>query len=172
MITFESYTLVEAQYKPFNPKSVGVANALCEKLTHPDFSYLHIGSTSFGAAGKGIIDISLLYSEGDLANAVSFVMRQGFEPQHSKKPFPASRPRFDIGVNYENQRYQVHIHLIQKGCEEHRKQLLFRDLMRSDPKLKAEYEAKKRQILSMNITDQDTYGKHKGVFVKQIINKP
>ena len=66
------------------------------QLAHPDFEFLHFGSSSFKVAGKGIIDISILYKASELTKATEHLKSIGFSDQHSNKPFPENRPRKDI----------------------------------------------------------------------------
>lgn len=175
---FISYELKPAVFEPFDPLLPQLAAAIIDALKHDDYEYCHIGSTSFGACGKGIIDISLLYriQSGDdklgaIAPIVQFLNSHGFTPQHSSNPFPKTRPRFDIGVRFRGKDYQVHLHVIENSSKEHKQQLLFKNKMLSDPELLNAYERKKQSILLEGKTDQDAYGKEKGYFVKDWLSK-
>lgn len=175
---FVPYRLKPASFAPYDPISLQIAAAVVLKLNHKDYEYLHFGSTSFGAGGKGIIDLSLLYqvSKGTekidvIRNSIEFLEGHGFSPQHSATPFPITRPRSDIGVSYNDKIYQVHLHVIEKNSKEHQQQLYFKAQMLSDPELLKRYEKVKQSIIKSGLNDQDSYGKSKGYFVKEVLNK-
>ena len=53
----------------------------------------HIGSTCvLGCAGKGIVDLMLVYPEGQLAAARDVLDALGFQRQTTRDPFPEDRP--------------------------------------------------------------------------------
>ena len=170
MIRFIPYTLGPAQFKEWDPIYLKVAQQVVQALKHPQYDYLHFGSTSFGAAGKGIIDISLLYPRGSLDSAVDFVRAKGFANQHSANPFPPSRPRFDIGVDVFEQTFMLHLHLIEQDSAEHQAQIDYKNIMNNDTELRQQYEQQKQAIIANGIIEQDSYSKRKGVFVKKILS--
>lgn len=139
------------------------------QLAHPDFEFLHFGSSSFKVAGKGIIDISILYKASELTKTVEHLKSIGFSDQHSNKPFPENRPRKDIAVIFKNETFQVHVHVIEFGSEEHLKQVNFKAHMLNNPDARALYEATKQQVIADGQTVQDDYGKAKSPFVKSVL---
>lgn len=156
-----------ASFKPWSPVLLRVAAALIEHIKQDWMDVMHIGSTSAQVGGKGVIDLSVLYPEGRLQDAVEHLYTLGFQDQHSHKPFPPERPRKDGAVEFEGERFMIHVHLIRHGSEEHRNQQRFRDRMLANPDERAAYEACKREILAAGVTEQEAYGKLKGGFVKQ-----
>src|SRR5262249_26734013 len=59
----------------------------------PQLIVEHIGSTSVpGCAGKGVVDLMLLYPEGELETARSLLDALGFQQQTGRDPFPETRP--------------------------------------------------------------------------------
>jgi GrpB-like predicted nucleotidyltransferase (UPF0157 family) len=170
-ITFSPYQLVPASFNPWRPIFIDVAEAVIAKLKHPDFEFLHFGSSSFKVAGKGIIDISMLYQPGSLELAVKYLNDFGFLRQHSQKPFPDTRPRKDIAIIYLGVTFQVHMHVIEKNSAEHQKQSHFKTYMLENPQARDEYESQKRRILEQGLSHQDDYGKAKSPFVKGILSK-
>ena len=171
MIKLTAYTLKPASFNPWRPIYIDVANALIEKLASSQFEFLHIGSSSFKVAGKGIIDISILYKPGELNAAVAYLEQFGFAPQHSDTPFPDTRPRKDIAVIYNGEQFNVHAHVIEKGSNEHLNQLAYKTHMLNNGNDRAAYENKKREILASGNLNQDDYGKAKSPFVKQVLNQ-
>ena len=168
-IKFIPYQLVPASFNPWRDIFLDVANAVITKLAHPDFEFLHFGSSSFKVAGKGIIDISILYKAGQLKEAVEHLKSFGFSDQHSNKPFPESRPRKDIAVRFKGETFQVHAHVIELGSEEHLKQVNFKTHMLNNIDARTQYEATKQQVIADGLTMQDDYGKAKSPFVKSVL---
>ncbi|AIY67435.1 GrpB family protein [Pseudoalteromonas piratica] len=170
MLSFCKYSLVPASFNPWRAIYLDVAAAVINKLEEKRFDFLHFGSSSFQVAGKGIIDISILYPPGKLEEAVAHLKHFGFVDQHSDNPFPDSRPRKDIAVIFENETFNVHMHVIEKNSEEHLKQVKYKQHMLNNPADRAAYEAKKREVIARGTTVQDDYGKAKSPFVKNILN--
>jgi GrpB-like predicted nucleotidyltransferase (UPF0157 family) len=168
-IKFIPYQLVPASFNPWRAIFLEVAQAVIAELAHPDFEFLHFGSSSFKVAGKGIIDISVLYKVGQLTKAVEHLNNIGFSDQHSNKPFPESRPRKDIAVIFKGETFQVHAHVIELGSEEHLKQVNFKTHMLNNPDARAKYEVTKQQVIADGLTLQDDYGKAKSPFVKSVL---
>src|SRR5947208_4820606 len=53
----------------------------------------HVGSTAVpGCAGKGVVDLMLLYPDGQLAAAPGLLDAVGFQRQAGRDPFPEERP--------------------------------------------------------------------------------
>ncbi|WP_372768276.1 GrpB family protein [Pseudoalteromonas sp.] len=171
MISFCNYSLVPASFNPWRAVFLDVAEAVMAELADERFDFLHFGSSSFKVAGKGIIDISILYQTGHLQDAVAYLKSFGFVDQHSENPFPATRPRKDIAVLYNNEVFNVHMHVIEKESEEHKKQVTYKEHMLNNPDDRAAYEAQKRKVLAEGITVQDDYGKAKSPFVKEILKR-
>lgn len=169
MIEFCSYKLVPASFNPWREEFLTVATHIMQRLDDPRFTFLHFGSSSFYVAGKGIIDISILYQPGNLESAVEYIKQFGFVDQHSNKPFPATRPRKDIGVKYNGEVFNVHLHVIEHNSEEHLKQVAYKQHMLENPEDRAAYEAKKKAVLAEGNTVQDDYGKAKSPFVKDVL---
>lgn len=169
-IEFVSYQLVPASFNPWRKVFLEVADEIMGVLAHPELELLHFGSSSFMVAGKGIIDISVLYKPGKLAQAVTHLTQFGFVNQHSDNPFPDTRPRKDIAVMYQGEMFQVHAHVIEQGSDEHVKQKKFKAYMLENPEARLEYEAQKRQVIAQGLASQDEYGKAKAPFVKRTLS--
>ncbi|WP_418180800.1 GrpB family protein [Aliarcobacter lanthieri] len=165
------YEQIEATFKPWNNIYLEVAQHLIDFITTKDFEVIHIGSTSFMVGGKGIIDLSILYENKDLDKAVSYIKSLGFQDQISENPFPKERPRKDGIIFFKNNKYIIHLHVIEKNSKEHEKQLKYKEYMISNPKAREEYEKTKLYILNKGITNQEVYGKEKSPFVKSILSK-
>ncbi len=165
------YEKIKTRFLPWSEVYLSVAQALIAFIRTPSLDVIHIGSTSAKIGGKGIIDLSVLYEDGDLDLAVDHLKALGFQDQISTKPFPPERPRKDGTIFYEGEKYFVHVHVIKKECEEHQKQMLYKEYMLANPKARKAYEQTKQNILANGITEQEAYGALKSPFVKSILNQ-
>lgn len=163
------YELVEADFKPWDPKFISVADSVCELIRTQELDVIHIGSTSFNVGGKGIIDLSVLYPAGLLSIAIERLYQLGFQDQTGAKPFPPNRPRKDGAVIVNGQRFLLHVHVIEKDSDEHRRQIQYKEYMLNEPSARLEYEASKKAILAAGVTEQGAYGKLKSPFVKSVL---
>jgi GrpB-like predicted nucleotidyltransferase (UPF0157 family) len=132
----------------------------------------HIGSTAVaGCGGKGIIDLAVTYTEGDLECAKAVLDALGFQLQPGREPFPETRPMRVAAVPALGGMFRVHAHVIQRNGPEHLELLAFRDALRRDLNLRTAYESEKRQILEGGITDSLEYCHAKGIFVVQALSR-
>ena len=87
--------------------------------TLPRVTVEHIGSTSVpGCAGKGIIDLMVLYPDGDLEAVKDALKRLGFQPQTVGHLMPESRPMRVGAVRYQGRIYRLHVHVIAASSPE------------------------------------------------------
>jgi GrpB-like predicted nucleotidyltransferase (UPF0157 family) len=125
----------------------------------------HVGSTAVpGLEAKPIIDI--LAGVRDLESA-----RACFDPLADLgyvyapylpgemhwfcKPDPARRTH--------------HLHLVPADSPRYRDELSFRDRVRADPKLAAEYAALKRALVERYREDREAYTEAKGAFIRAVL---
>ena len=162
------YKNTDASFNSWSPIYFEVAQSVIDFIFLESLEVIHIGSTSFKVGGKGVIDLSVLYKNNDLHVAVKYLLQLGFQDQISVKPFPPERPRMDGLVIVNGNKYLLHVHVIASGCEEHKKQVQYKNHMLNNPIAREEYECSKKEILSNGFTDQETYGKQKSPFVKSL----
>ena len=165
------YKIIKASFNPWSLVYLEVAHCIIDFIRTERLEVIHIGSTSFKVGGKGIIDLSVLYNNGDLNFAVQHLMQLGFQDQVSEKPFPPDRPRKDGKIIVNEKEYLLHVHVIAKDSDEHKKQVQYKNYMLNNPDARLEYELSKKSILANGVTKQEEYGKHKTPFVKSILNK-
>jgi predicted metal-dependent HD superfamily phosphohydrolase/GrpB-like predicted nucleotidyltransferase (UPF0157 family) len=136
----------------------------------PGVTVEHFGSTSVpGCAGKGIVDLILLYPDGQLARARDVLDALGFQRQTGRVPFPEDRPMRTGSVLHDGTTFLLHVHVIAASSPEAAKLRRFRDRLRSDPGLVASYVAAKRTVLAGGVTDPVDYCLRKGRFVEQAL---
>ncbi|MGH7871351.1 MAG: GrpB family protein [Candidatus Binatia bacterium] len=167
-----SYEETAAEYLPYNPESPRVARTLVEIIlaTKHDLQVEHIGSTAVaGCWGKGIIDLLVLYRQGDFESARDALDGLQFQRQSGLDAFPESRPMRTASIDYCGRVYRVHAHIVESGVDEARDLIRFRDLLRVNASLRRAYEAEKRAILGRGITKSTDYSKAKGAFIRSAL---
>jgi GrpB-like predicted nucleotidyltransferase (UPF0157 family) len=166
-LRIETYPALPAECLPWDPRAPLVAAAIARSITaqRPSLAVEHIGSTAVpGCAGKGVVDLMLLYPPGELEPAKAVLAALGFQPQRSVDPWPESRPMRTAAVRWEGALFLVHVHVIAADDDEVRQLRAFRDRLRSDPAYVAAYVARKRAVLAEGILDPVEYSKAKGSF--------
>src|SRR4051794_1942089 len=125
----------------------------------------HVGSTAVtGLDAKPVIDI--LAGVRDLESARACfgpLARLGYvyapylpdEMHWFCKPDPARRTH--------------HLHLVPNGSPRHRDELAFRDRLRADPRLAADYATLKHQLAERHPNDREAYTKGKAQFIQQAV---
>jgi hypothetical protein len=98
-----------------DPKATEVAKqvsaTICSCL--PGVTVEHVGSTAIPrCAGKGIVDLMLLYPEGQLPAVRDVLDALGFQRQTTRDPFPEDRPMRTGSVVYEGTTFLLHVHVI------------------------------------------------------------
>jgi GrpB-like predicted nucleotidyltransferase (UPF0157 family)/mannose-6-phosphate isomerase-like protein (cupin superfamily) len=130
----------------------------------------HVGSTSVPlCAGKGVVDLMVLYPPGGLREARQALDRLGFQRQGGRDPFPEERPMRVGSVDHEGSHFLLHAHVIAADSPEVAVMRAFRDRLRADLSLMDAYVARKRAILAAGVTDPLDYCNAKGGFVQDIL---
>ena len=114
-ITIEPYLDAPASYHEYDPDVPTVARLLNATVmaVGAGLAIEHIGSTAVpGCAGKGVIDLMVLYPSGDLALAKRTLDELGFQRQGTRDPFPEDRPMRIGTVAHNGKRFRVHVHVI------------------------------------------------------------
>ena len=128
----------------------------------PGLRIHHIGSTAVpGLAAKSVIDMIALVDDLE-ANIATVVQRAGYQ-------LPA---RFNANLVhrrflcYPTASYRTHhLHLVDER-EDLDRCLRFRDILRGNPKLAAEYAALKRALAARYREDREGYTKAKTAFIE------
>jgi GrpB-like predicted nucleotidyltransferase (UPF0157 family) len=157
-----------------DPRSAEVARKIAALIEPhlPGGVVEHIGSTSVpGCAGKGVVDLMMLYPVGQLAAARDLLERLGFQRQTSRDPFPEDRPMRTGSVVHDGTAFNLHVHVIAADSPEVKELRSFRDGLRADPALREAYVAAKRAIIADGCTDGLDYCYRKGEFVTTALRK-
>lgn len=164
-----AYERLPAICLDYDPNFPAVADLLAELIASelPDVTVEHIGSTSVpGCAGKGIIDLQVLYPAGRLESVRDTLDALGFQRQQGRDPWPEDRPMRIGSIGYDGKTYRVHAHVVAAKSPEMAVNRRFRDRLRAEPDLLAAYVARKRTLLAAGLTDTYDYSVAKSAFVE------
>jgi GrpB-like predicted nucleotidyltransferase (UPF0157 family) len=133
----------------------------------PDTAVEHVGSSSVpGCAGKGTLDLVIPYRDDTHLAAINDALfALGFGRQRNRDPFPETRPMRIGAIEHESETYLLHVHVVPDGTHHLVELVDFRDRLRADPALVAEYVAAKRAVLDAGVRDGDDYAVKKGEFI-------
>jgi len=167
-ISIDRYTDAPASYHEYDPDAPAIARLLADATTaaEPELVVEHIGSTAVpGCAGKGVVDLMILYPPGHLARAKNALDQLGFQRQSTRDPFPEERPMRVGVVAHAGKRFRIHAHVLAADAAEAAELRAFRDRLRGDAEYRVAYEACKRSILAAGVTDSVAYAEAKGEFI-------
>lgn len=119
-----------------------------------------------GCTGKGILDFVIPYrDDAHLAAINEALFALGFGRQRSRDPFPETRPMRIGAFDHDGETFLLHVHVVPDGTHHLVELVEFRDRLRADPMLVAEYVAAKRAILDAGVRDGLDYAERKGEFI-------
>ncbi len=124
----------------------------------------HVGSTAVpGLSAKPIIDI--LVSLPDLARGVECIPAlAGLGYTFVDYPENSERLFFRKGFPRTH-----HLHIVQAGSREESEKLRFRDALRTDPALRAAYQALKQELAQTHRQARAHYAEQKTQFVRKVL---
>ncbi|MGH9832495.1 MAG: GrpB family protein [Blastocatellia bacterium] len=168
------YEELPAACHDYDPRALQVAALIAKAVNQylPEVIVEHIGSTSVpGCAGKGVIDLMVIYPAGKLEAAKSLLDALGFQRQTTRDLFPETRPMRIGAIEHDGKTFRVHAHVIAVDSPEVEGLRSFRDRLRADPNLVAGYVARKREIIASGVADSVDYSIEKGAFVQMAVAK-
>lgn len=126
----------------------------------------HMGSTSVpGLVAKPIIDIIVLVDALDAVRpdsvaleAIGFLHRADY-----------ADPTKLVFMKYAADGQRTHHLHVHEDAEEVRRHVLFRDLLRSDPEVRAAYGALKLELAARYRDDRMAYSRHKTGFIDAVV---
>jgi GrpB-like predicted nucleotidyltransferase (UPF0157 family) len=168
----QPYSESRTAYVEYDPRAVEAAAraaALIETAV-PWAKIEHIGSTAVpGCAGKGIVDLMVLYPPGKLEAMREVIDALGFQRQKIGHIFPEERPMRVGAIEYGGKRYRLHVHLIGMNSPEKETLRSFRDALRANSALRDAYQARKRAILQSGVREAQDYTYAKREFITSVI---
>jgi GrpB-like predicted nucleotidyltransferase (UPF0157 family) len=156
----------------YDPRVVEVAHEVMQMISAvlPRVTVEHIGSTSVpGCAGKGILDLMVMYPEGQLEEVKEALRHLGFQPQTVGHLMPESRPMRVGAVRYRGRTYRLHVHVIAAHSPEVEALRRFRDRLRANRQTVESYVEQKRAILAAGVTDSRAYTTMKSSFIRKAL---
>jgi GrpB-like predicted nucleotidyltransferase (UPF0157 family) len=173
MTLIQHYEELPAACHDYDSRVISVATQVAEALHQqkPDLVVEHIGSTAIpGCAGKGVIDLMVLYPPGQLEITKAVLDLLGFQRQTTRDPWPEMRPMRVGAVAAGGQLFRLHAHVIAQGSPEVAELCTFRERLRNDPNLLAAYVERKRQIIAAGMKDAVDYSIAKGEFISTVLS--
>jgi len=168
------YVPSSASCNDHDPRTVQVARQVGRLIkSHlPEVVVEHVGSTAVpGCAGKGIVDLMVLYPPGRLTDVRDALDALGFQRQTGRDPFPEERPMRVGSIEYDDARFRLHAHVIASDSPEVVGLRIFRDRLREDPALLEKYVQLKRKLIAEGVTDSLDYAIRKGEFFAGIVSE-
>ena len=172
LVVIGPYEPLPATCNDHDPRSFEVAKLVADLIeSHlPDVKVEHVGSTSVpGCAGKGVVDLMILYPPGRLPEVKDVLKALGFQQQTGRDPFPEERPMRIGSIDYDGTRFRLHAHVIPVDSPEVLELRTFRDRLRGESMLLEQYIALKRKIIAEGVTDSLDYSIRKGEFIAGIL---
>jgi GrpB-like predicted nucleotidyltransferase (UPF0157 family) len=158
-----------AEYDPHAAEVAGLI-ASCLKQYLQEITVEHIGSTSIpGCAGKGIVDLMVLYPPEQLEAVKETLTNLGFQRQTVGHMFPESRPMRVGALEHGGRTYRLHVHVIAANSPEIEVLRAFRDRLCADASLMQAYVKRKQEILATGVMDPQRYTGLKSDFVQKVL---
>ena len=158
-------------------------------LSHLDHTVEHVGSTSVdGLAAKPIVDVLVGLGEaGDLDRAIAPMLSLDYYYikfwEHVEEGLPDRRFFVKLTTPVEGMERIIdhprmprpsedrthHVHLVVRGSDFWYRHLLFRDILRTDPSIRADYEHLKRRLAESDWQSSNDYAKAKTEFIEAVL---
>jgi GrpB-like predicted nucleotidyltransferase (UPF0157 family) len=161
--------IVVAEYDSAWPRRFECERALLERVLAPWLvgGIHHVGSTAIsGLAAKPIIDMIAGVRDLDEARAAFDPLREHLYLYAQHRPAVAhhfSKPSLRLSEVTHG------LHLTEPGSDLWRERLVFRDALRGDPDLAAEYQALKLRLAHEHGDDVDAYTEGKRAFIGRVL---
>lgn len=128
----------------------------------------HIGSTSVpGLAAKPVIDVLLgAASLAEIESKIKLLNEHGYE---YVSKYEREIPERRYFVRSPASSLRVHIHAVELGSRIWREHLAFRDALRNDLSLRAQYQSLKLQLAEQFVNDKSAYSAAKNPFIESVL---
>jgi GrpB-like predicted nucleotidyltransferase (UPF0157 family) len=157
---------------PLDPRTPEVARRVTALIVErqPELTVEHVGSTAVPeCAGKGVVDLMLLYPEGELEAAKATLDDLGFQRQFTGKMWPESRPMRIGTIEHEGEIFRLHVHVLAHDSPEVATLRRFRDRLRTEPALVTAYVEEKQELIAAGLTEPRKYSAAKSPFVEAVL---
>src|SRR5262249_39077942 len=119
----------------YDSRAPEVARQIAQWITAylPTVMVEHIGSTAVpGCAGKGVVDLMVIYPDGQLETVKEALAALGFQRQTVGVLFPETRPMRVGTVQHEGSTFRLHVHVLAATSPEVVQLRAFRDRLCAD----------------------------------------
>jgi 5-(carboxyamino)imidazole ribonucleotide synthase len=172
------YERAPLDVQEWDPGTVEVATEIARMVqaSRPDIAVEHIGSSAVpGLPGKNVVDLGIEVPPPEVPAITELLLALGFQPTTGPRAFPITRPLFIGAIDHGGRRYRIHAHVHPTGHRvygrEQARDLAFRDALRADPGLRAEYAARKRAIAAAGIEDTYRYSLAKTEWIRGTLER-
>jgi 5-(carboxyamino)imidazole ribonucleotide synthase len=151
VLPIRPYERRPSTYHPWDPRTADVARELARLIAsaRPGTVAEHVGSSAVpGLAGKNVVDLGIEADPDDIPEVTEALLSLGFGRQGGAAPFPPTRPMLTGMVEHDGASFRVHVHVMPPGRDELRELVAFRDALRADPGLRADYAGAKERIVT------------------------
>ena len=166
-------------YDPIFPKLFEVEKERLQKFLGKTVQIDHIGSTAIPElGGKGVIDISVITEKINWPEICKRLETLGYV--YKKKEREREKERLFFTADLPDEKLDTrlyHIHLSYPESPEYKKEIFFRDYLRTHPKEAEKYArikklaAEKAWQFKTKNEMRDTYNQTKQDFIERILNK-
>jgi GrpB-like predicted nucleotidyltransferase (UPF0157 family) len=174
-LTVMHYSPEPPHCRDYDPLAAEVAQVIGKQIAAslPAVTVEHIGSTAVpGCAGKGIVDLMVVYPDGQLSVVKRTLADLGFQRQRVGHILPETRPMRVGALEYHGRTFPLHVHVIASTSSEVEDLRRFRERLQRDPALMSAYVAWKRAIVDAGVSDRALYTRQKSVFVEAALALP
>jgi len=128
----------------------------------------HVGSTAIpDLPAKPIIDLVANVPSFDILDQLAIQLRPS--GWHYVPPELDQRPFRRLLIKVENEKRAAHLHLMLPDSMERKAEIRFRDLLISNPELKARYATLKQRLAAEYPNDREAYTNAKTNFIKEAL---
>jgi len=162
------YVRKPVEFQKYDPRVPEVAQYVTDLIQAqiPSVTVEHIGSTAVpGCAGRGVIDLMILYDTEPIEPILSQLDGLGFQWVQRNHDLPDEWPKGMGAIQHQDRLFRLHIHVQPSNHPSVAEKRIFRDRLRSEPALRDAYMSKKRTLIASGITDPIEYTSAKSGFV-------
>jgi 5-(carboxyamino)imidazole ribonucleotide synthase len=172
------YPVRPAQVAEWDPQIVDVHRRVAALINarRPDLRVEHTGSSAVpDLPGKNVLDLGIETDPDDVPAVAAWLEELGFQRQSNPNAFPPTRPLMVGSIEHRGAVYRIHAHVLPRGhrvyVREHRRDLAFRDALRSDARLRGAYAARKREIVADGPVDGYRYSMAKTEWIRSALDE-
>jgi GrpB-like predicted nucleotidyltransferase (UPF0157 family) len=156
-------------YSPMWPAVFDIERARLQAIFGADAALIeHIGSTAVpGLGARPIIDIML--GVPALAIVERAMPRLASEGYRHVPELERATPQRRYFVKPDGQPGHFHLHAVVVDTPFWRDHLAFRDALRADPALAAQYSKLKQRLAARHPNDREAYSEGKGAFIREAL---